>query len=282
MAEYGGRFSLRGVEPDWVGEVRVGQMRVRVAGEPDRLLPLTEAAPCSVRGCVGAVRYGAEGGPTLLFDKRPCRLPSGAAGPYAVTVIVRRDGEAARTLKGCARPGSVTFPGPTIRETPAPPAEPRADTAADARDALDREAAALIDGPNGITGRAWHDLQWLYAGSGVAGRLHDLCTGAVEARPRLSIGPWDWDALDPRTLEAEDRRAVLQWRAQQLTAAFGCGTVFQIGTLAGDARKAAGECPAQISVSRAFVDYVARDPERRRRNDLLQVATEALRAAGCP
>lgn len=282
MAEYRGHFTLRGLDPDWVGDVRTGQMRIRLAGEPDRILALTEPTPCYIRGCAGATRFGVEGFPALLFDKAPCRLASGASYPYAVTVIFRRGQSIERKLTGCAKPGREAIAGVSIPETASPPPKPpRAPTANDARQALDREAASLMATPNAIAPRDWHWLKGISEGDGAVGRLHDLCTGAVEPKPSLSIGTWEWETLDPRMLNAQDRKAVLKWRAQLMGATYGCGTVFVIGTLGNDARKAAGKCPAGISVTKAFVDYVSRRPGLRRGDDPLKVTMEALRDAGC-
>lgn len=280
MEEYRGDFSLRG--PGWVGDVRTGRMRIRIAGEPDRIVPLTDPMPCFVRDCVGARWEDAEGSPAIVFAKASCDLGSGGAYPYGVKVILRRGREMERVLKGCALSGRAPIPGPAISQTAAPPpSPPRAETAADARKALDDEAGSLTETRRAIAPRDWHELNWIGDGDGAAGRLHDLCTGAVEPKPKLSIGRWDWETLDPRTLNAADRQIVLQWRAQRLLAGFACGTVFQIGSLGSDARKAAGECPADISVDKAFADYVSRKPELRRSNDPLKVATEALREGGC-
>ncbi len=142
---------------------------------------------------------------------------------------------------------------------------------------------ALTDGYQ-PPARPWHELARLYRGKGAVGRLHDLCTGAVEPQPHLSIGAWRWDTLDPRGLGEADRRVVLEWRAQLIGAAYACGTVFEIGDLGHQAREAIGRCPAgqqHPSASQAFVEYVSRHPETRESDDLLAVATAALREAGC-
>lgn len=167
--------------------------------------------------------------------------------------------------------------GPARSGMASPPPAP----AAAARQALDEEAAALMVRPHAIAPRDWHLLKWIYEGDGAVGRLHDLCTGAVEPKPTLSLGAWEWESLDPRTLSATERQAVLHWRAQRMAAGYGCGTVFQIGSLGSDARKAAGKCPADTFVDGVFADYVTRRPHLRRSNDLLEVATQALQEAGC-
>ena len=50
---------------------------------------------------------------------------------------------------------------------------------------------------------------------------------------------------------ADERRKVLDWRAQQVVAQYGCGTIFVIGPLAGDARRTFKACPERGLALRA-------------------------------
>ncbi|WP_374472939.1 hypothetical protein [Phenylobacterium sp.] len=287
MAEYRRNFALRGAGPNWTATLRPGQLRLRVAGEPDAIVRLALPEPCAVVGCDGAW-FDTEGARrTAILEKRPCALaPGGPTYPYVATVFTG-EGAARRRLVGCAAPGTSPAPGRTVVRTAAdPPPSAPAMTAEEARDAFDRELAGrLSEEPSRIAPRPWHETAWLRWGTpGAVGRLHDLCTGMVEPKPALSIGPWSWETIDPRTLGPADREALLAWRGQVLAAAFGCGTVFQIGTLGHDAMTAAGPCPEGRrwpSPTDTFVAYVARHPESRTGDDLLAVAVAALQDAGC-
>jgi hypothetical protein len=154
-------------------------------------------------------------------------------------------------------------------------------------DAVQKLKDAEADGRSGASHRPWHDMTWDTARPGRVGRLYDLCTGAVEPPPKLSIGSWTWGTLDPRKLPPEDRRRVVEWQMQQVIAQYGCGTIFAIGTLSHDAHKQLNACPphpGQDGGSRdvnAFVAYVHGRPAKRRSDDPTAVLVEALRALGC-
>jgi hypothetical protein len=290
MAEYRREFTLRGADPDWTASMRPGELRLRVAGEPDEVVPLTLPTPCFVVGCAGAYFDTNEGRRAIVMTEAPCRIASeGPVYPFEVTLLKPGGRDGAAKLVGCARPGAAPIPGRSIRTTAPkpPPAAPPAPTAAQAREAFEEEARRATARPSTVAARPWHLPKWVYEGKGAVGRLHDLCTGAVEPKPTLSYGAWTWETIDPRKLNERDRQALLQWRSQQLASRFGCGTIFEIGDLGHRARKAAGQCPASAvtsqrpEASQAFVDYVNRNPEVRDSDDLLEVATAALRAAGC-
>jgi hypothetical protein len=195
-------------------------------------------------------------------------------------------GEACAALSGPCAP----IPG---RDAPPPiaaAASPGSDGAAAARNALDREAVAMLQQAQragSVHGydRPWQDGGWLHAGPGKVGRLYDLCTGAVEPRPTLSRGSWTWETLDPRAVSAADRRALLDWRAQQVIAQYSCGSVFVIGSLAADARRKFTVCPLQSTKGtaeiEAFIAYVQRRPTKRRADALTETLVDALREAGC-
>lgn len=156
-----------------------------------------------------------------------------------------------------------------------------ADPAAEARAALEREALEAVNGPlPAAYHRRWHWLKWMEEGPASVGRLHDYCTGAVEPKPRLSIGrEWTWESLDPRPLSASDRDALKEWRFQQFGASYACGTVFEIGDTGNQALRRFETCDARPVL--AFTEYVSRRPELRYRDDYLEVTVEALRNAGC-
>lgn len=162
--------------------------------------------------------------------------------------------------------------------------------AATARDEIIKDALAELkqteaSGARGPDARPWHDMRWLASGPGKVGRLYDLCTGAVEPPPKLALGTWRWDDLDPRGLSPEDRHKLVEWQAQQVVAQYGCGTVFVIGTLSSDARRRVPVCPARLDNGlvdvKAFIAYVRSRPELRRSDDLTGALVEALRAEGC-
>lgn len=158
------------------------------------------------------------------------------------------------------------------------------DPAAAARQEIEREASALWGGDSASFAqrhpRVWTNLSWIYRGSGAVGRLHDLCTGAVEPAPVLAVGATDWEALDPRQLSPEDRDKILLWRAHVGAAAYGCGTVFEIAGLAEQAKSKFRQCP-DVAGAEAFVVYVNRQPRARTSDDLLKTTVSALRTAGC-
>jgi hypothetical protein len=165
------------------------------------------------------------------------------------------------------------------------------DPAAAARDQIIKDALAELEqaqagGGSGAYARPWQDMRWFNSGSGKVGRLYDLCTGAVEPAPKLSGGSWSWEMLDPRRLSPRDRRKLVEWQAQQIIAQYGCGTVFQIGTLSSDAHRALHACEAPpgdggVRDVKAFIAYVHRRPTLRSSDDLTGALVEALRVDGC-
>ena len=165
------------------------------------------------------------------------------------------------------------------------------DVAALARDQLIKDAVAELQraqakGDSEAYARPWHEMSWLAQGKGKVGRLYDLCTGAVEPPPRLSVGSWTWQTLDPRGLSSGDRRKLVNWQAQQVIAQYGCGTVFQIGTLSSDAYRALRACPTRradngVREIDAFIAYVHQRVALRGSDDMTSVLVEALRADGC-
>lgn len=191
---------------------------------------------------------------------------------------------------------ALAFATPSSGAKDAPPRMAAAPTGATegagaARDQIIHEAVAelkqsQIEGVRKPAPREWHDMRWLESGPGRVGRLYDLCTGAVEPKPSLASGPWDWDSLDPRTLSAGDRRKLRDWQMQQVAAQFGCGTVFVIGSLSSDAGQKV-DCPMRREASsgsrhvEAFIAHVYLRPELRGGDDLTAVLIEALRADGC-
>lgn len=165
------------------------------------------------------------------------------------------------------------------------PASAQPDGAAAARQQLVEEAASLLDHrqpDRKPEPRPWHELSWLYAGPGMVGRLHDVCTGAVEPKPRLEIGAWTPETVDPRALSEADRTRLKAWYSQAIVGQWLCGAMFQIGDLGHEARGRVGSCPElKQGPQGAFTRYVAQRPELRARDDALEVTVEALRAEGC-
>lgn len=166
------------------------------------------------------------------------------------------------------------------------------DGPAAARDQIVKEAVDALQqsqakGNGNVPARPWHEMAWLSSGRGKVGRLYDLCTGAVEPPPSLSIGSWSWETLDPRGLSPEDRHKLTAWQSQQVIAQYGCGTVFVIGALSGDARSRLRNCPAPPADRggardvKAFIAHVHRNPALRASDDLIGVLVAALRAEGC-
>lgn len=203
-----------------------------------------------------------------------------------------------RTLTGIAAIlglASASFAAPSGKpETNPPPMAASltgaSDPAAAAKDQIIKDAVselkeAQVGGGSEAYARPWNDMRWLASGSGKVGRLYDLCTGAVEPPPKLSVGTWSWETLDPRGLSPRDRRKLVEWQAQQVLAQYGCGTVFVIGTLSSDAHRALHACPARpgngVGDVNAFVAYVHRRTALRSSDDLTGALVEALRMDGC-
>jgi len=164
------------------------------------------------------------------------------------------------------------------------------DPAAAARDQIIKDGVEALKqaqdgGGSDAYARPWNEMRWLISSPGQVGRLYDLCTGAVEPPPKLSIGTWSWETLDPRGLSPDDRRKLVDWQAQQFIAQYGCGTVFVIGTLSSDAHRALHACPMRpgngVGDVNAFITYVHRRTALRSRDDLTGVLVEARLADGC-
>ncbi|NEX94956.1 hypothetical protein [Caulobacter sp. 17J65-9] len=159
-----------------------------------------------------------------------------------------------------------------------------ADPAQAARDALDAEVEALVESDAfaaTIRERPWaRDPNWITRGPGAVGRMHDLCTGAVEPKPDLGIGPWEYETFDPRRLSASQREQVKLWRARSGGAVYYCFAALELHAGAPEARARLG-CPSQGGMTfSAFTAYVERRPELRASDDLSGVALAALREAG--
>lgn len=190
---------------------------------------------------------------------------------------------------------SVAFGASSARPDSKPPPmaasfSGASDPAAVARDQILKDALAELKqaeagAGHGAYARPWQDMRWLTSGSGQVGRLHDLCTGAVEPPPKLARRSWRWETLDPRGLPPRDRQKLVAWQARQVIAQYGCGTVFVVGTLSADARRNLKDCPSRgdggVRDVNAFIAYVHRRPALRRSDDLTGALVEALRADGC-
>lgn len=110
-AEYRRPISAKGVAPDWTARVEVGEVRLRIAGLPERRIPLLTPYRCFVVGCDGvmieqAVAHRHHG---VSILKTPCRLPgSDRSYPYQVNVSVLRSPEDTQGVRyrGCGWPAT--------------------------------------------------------------------------------------------------------------------------------------------------------------------------------
>lgn len=108
-AEYLQTFSAEG--PQWRATVRPGEVRITIAGQAERIIPLAEAAPCFVVGCEGVmieqrVSHRHHG---VSLSRAACRVEgTDEVYPYRVSISVLASSRDRRgtTYRGCAKPAA--------------------------------------------------------------------------------------------------------------------------------------------------------------------------------
>ena len=109
--EYRRPIEARGVAPNWVAHVQIGEVRIRIEQRPETRIPLLTPYKCFVVGCEGvmieqAVAHGHHG---VSIIKEPCKFEgSDQTYPYRVTVSVLRSpaDTVGVTYIGCGRPAA--------------------------------------------------------------------------------------------------------------------------------------------------------------------------------
>lgn len=110
-AEYLQTFSAEGRGPEWRATVRPGEVRIAIAGQAERVIPLAEAQPCFVVGCEGVmieqrVSHRHHG---VSLSRAACRVEgTEEVYPYRVSISVLASARDRRgtTYRGCAKPAA--------------------------------------------------------------------------------------------------------------------------------------------------------------------------------